>query len=148
MSGMMCSNSFCRVRKVTLKPVFLFHVELVFGKVSYSGNSLTQCWCSLLQKILILRKTKEDIKLEMGLNKMQSLKHSMLSIYKPKASSIKSLARGYLSAIIALLLNLSHRMRARRDLRRPSCLSLTRGHTGHTPTMPISPDRCLSDLFF
>lgn len=148
MSGMLCSNSFCRARKVILNPVFLLQVELVFGTVSYSGNSPTQCWCSLLQKIPILRKTKEDMKLQMGLNKMQSLKHSMLSIYKPKASSIKSLSRGYLIAIIVLLLNLYHRIRAGRYLRRPSCLSLAWRHTSHTPNILISPNRCLSNLFF
>lgn len=149
MLGMMCSNSFCRVKKkVIISPVFLFHVELVFGKVPYSGNSLTQCWCSLLQNILILRQTKQDMSLQMGLNMMQSLKHSMLSIYKPKTSSTKSLSRGYLTAIIALLLNLYHRIRAGTYLKRPSCLSLAWRHTGHTPNVPVSPGRFLSNLFF
>lgn len=148
MSGMMCSNSFCRARKLILKPVFLFHVELVFGKVSSSGNNLTQCWCSHLQEILILGKTKEDMKLEIGLNEMQILNHSMLSICKTNASSIKPLSGGCSITTMALLLNLYPRIRARRDPRRPACLSLTQRHTSHSPNLSISPNRCFSYLFF
>lgn len=144
----MRSNSFCRARKVILKPVFLFRVELVFGKVSSLGNNLTQCWCLHLQKILILGKTKEDIKPEIGLNRMQILSHSMLSICKPNASSIKSLSGGYSITTVALLLNLYPRIRAGRDPRRRACLSLTQRHISHSPNFLISPNRCFSYLFF
>lgn len=74
---------------------------------------------SVLQNILLLRQTKEDMRLHMGLNNMQSLKPSMLSIYKPKAPSIKSLSEGYLITITALLLNFYHRIGSGGDLRKP-----------------------------
>lgn len=72
----------------------------------------------------------------------------MLSIYKPKASSIKSLSRGYLITTEDLLLNLYHSIRAGGDLRRLSLISLAQRHTSHTPNIPISPDTACLTYFF
>lgn len=145
---MMCSNCFCRARKVILRPVFLFHAELLFWKVSSLGNNVTQCWCLGLQKIPISGKTKKHMKPEIGSNEMQILNHSMLSICKPTASSIQSLSGGCSITTVALLLNFYPRIRAGRDPRRPACLSLTQRHISHAPNLPITPNRCFSYLLF
>lgn len=145
---MMCSNCFCRARKVILRPVFLFHAELLFWKGSSLGNNVTQCWCLGLQKILISGKTKKHMKPEIGSNEMQILNHSMLSICKPTASSIQSLSGGCSITTVALLLNFYPRIRAGRDPRRPACLSLTQRHISHAPNLPITPNRCFSYLLF
>lgn len=55
---------------------------------------------------------------------------------------------GYLMSFPALLLNLYHRITAGRHFRKPFVLSLTERHTHHTPDVPITSGKCLSNTFF